>query len=69
MNLYHFFICSVDKILSQSYLLTQSFFKNNFSCKTNGDIKQRGSKNIPINLGMIRFVGSIFLAISMILLK
>ena len=69
MNLYHFFIYSVDKILCQSCLLTQRFLKNNFSCKTNGDIKQRGSKNIPINLGMLRFVGSISFAISMILLK
>ena len=32
-------------MLSQSYLLTQSFLNNNFGCKTIGDNKPRGSKN------------------------
>ena len=39
INLYHLFIYSVGKILSQSCLLTQSFLNNNFDCKTIGDIK------------------------------
>ena len=56
-------------MLSQSNLLTQGFLNNNFSCKTNGDIKARGSKNIPINFRMLRFIGFTFFAISMILLK
>ena len=67
INLYHLFIYSVDKILSQSYLLTK-FLNNTFGCKAIGDIKPRGSKNIPISLRMLLFVGSISLAISMKLL-
>ena len=44
INLYHLFIYSVGNILSQLYLLIQSFLNNNFGCKTIGDIKPRGSK-------------------------
>ena len=68
INLYHLFIYSVDKILFQSYLLTQSFLNNTFGCKAISDIKSRGSKNIPISLRMLLFVGSISLANSMKLL-
>ena len=45
IDLYHLFINSVDKILSQSYLLTQSFLNNNFGCKTIGHITPIGNNS------------------------
>ena len=61
INLYHLFIYSVGNILSQLYLLIQSFLNNNFGCKTIGDIKPRGSKKSQSTEECYTFVGLISL--------